>query len=286
MPYPGRRRRSLVCGRIVVVVVVVRLKMKMNQISSATQPGCWRPCVSHSRTQHRTSFDVYSTARRKRYAQIQIQRRAAEVAAAGSPSSSSTKDDCNKIVIVDNYDSFTYNLVQYIGDCGGDYVVYPNDLKTVEEIKKLNPTAVLVSPGPGCPEESGISLEVISLGVELGIPVFGVCMGHQCIGQAFGGDVIRHPTGVMHGKMSLCYHNGEGVLAGLPNPFKAARYHSLVIDKESCPEDLEVTAWCEDGTIMAVRHRKYPNIQGVQFHPESVLTEDGKRIVQNFVDMI
>ena len=193
----------------------------------------------------------------------------------------------HKIVIVDNYDSFTYNLVQYIGDCGGDYVVIPNDLKTVEEIKtQYKPSAILVSPGPGCPEESGISLEVISLGIELGIPVFGVCMGHQCIGQYFGGDVIRHPSGVMHGKMSLVWHTGAGVLEGLPNPFKAARYHSLVIDTKTCPEELEVTAWCEDGTIMAVRHRTYPNIQGVQFHPESVLTEDGKRIVDNFVHSI
>jgi anthranilate synthase component 2 len=210
----------------------------------------------------------------------------AAVDAMPSVGSAPEESELHKIIIVDNYDSFTYNLVQYVGDCGAEYIVIPNDLKTVEEIKAYKPSAILVSPGPGCPEESGISLDVISLGMELGIPVFGVCMGHQCIGQFFGGDVIRHPSGVMHGKMSLVSHTGEGVLEGLPNPFRAARYHSLVIDKENCPDDLEVTAWCEDGTIMAVRHKKYPNIQGVQFHPESVLTEDGKRIVRNFVRSI
>jgi anthranilate synthase component 2 len=189
----------------------------------------------------------------------------------------------NPIVVVDNYDSFTYNLCQYISDCGGEYIVFPNDAKTVDEIRAMKPSGVLVSPGPGCPEESGISLEIVeTLGKE-NIPVFGVCMGHQCIGQAFGGNVIRAPAGVVHGKMSLVHHTGAGVLAGLPNPFKAARYHSLVIDRDTCPEDLEITAWCEDGTIMGVQHKKYPNIQGVQFHPESIITEDGKRIVQNFV---
>lgn len=202
----------------------------------------------------------------------------------GLCTASSTKE--HPIVVVDNYDSFTYNLCQYISDCGGEYVVFPNDAKTVDEIRAMKPSGILVSPGPGCPEESGISLEIVqTLGSE-GYPVFGVCMGHQCIGQAFGGDVIRAPSGVVHGKMSLVYHTGEGILEGLPNPFKAARYHSLVIDKESCPDDLEVTAWCEDGTIMAVRHKKYPSIQGVQFHPESIITEEGKRIVQNFVDSV
>lgn len=190
------------------------------------------------------------------------------------------------IVVVDNYDSFTYNLCQYISDCGGEYVVFPNDAKTVAEIRDMKPAGVLVSPGPGCPEESGISLEIVeTLGKE-NIPVFGVCMGHQCIGQAFGGDVIRAPSGVVHGKMSLVHHNGAGVLKGLPNPFKAARYHSLVIDRETCPDDLEITAWCDDGTIMAVQHKKYPNIQGVQFHPESIITEEGKKIVQNFINML
>ena len=150
----------------------------------------------------------------------------------------------------------------------------------------MNPRGILVSPGPGRPEDSGISLEIIEkLGPE-GFPIFGVCMGHQCIGQVFGGNVIRAPSGVMHGKSSLVWHNNTGLVAGLDNPFKAARYHSLVIDKETCPEDLEVTAWCEDGTIMAVRHKKYPKVQGVQFHPESIITDNGMRIVKNFVDTL
>lgn len=185
--------------------------------------------------------------------------------------------------MIDNYDSFTYNLCQYLGDLGCDYVVYPNDLKTVEEIKAMNPRGVLVSPGPGRPEDSGISLEIIEkLGPE-GFPVFGVCMGHQCIGQVFGGNVVRAPTGVMHGKTSPVWHTGVGLLEGMESPFNVARYHSLVIDKDTCPDDLEVTAWCEDGTIMAVRHKRYPHIQGVQFHPESIITDNGKRIVANFV---
>lgn len=189
------------------------------------------------------------------------------------------------VVVVDNYDSFTYNLCQYLGDLGCDYVVFPNDAKSVEEIRSMNPAGILVSPGPGRPEDSGISLEIIEkLGTS--IPTFGVCMGHQCIGQVFGGKVVRAPCGVMHGKTSEVWHTNVGLVEGLPNPFKAARYHSLVIDKESCPEDLEVTAWCEDGTIMAVRHKQHPHIQGVQFHPESIITDNGKRIVKNFVDSL
>jgi anthranilate synthase component 2 len=156
----------------------------------------------------------------------------------------------------------------------------------VEEIKAMNPRGILVSPGPGRPEDSGISLEIIEkLGPE-GFPIFGVCMGHQCIGQVFGGDIIRAPSGVMHGKSSPVWHTNVGLVAGLDNPFQAGRYHSLVIAKESCPEDLEVTAWCEDGTIMAVRHKKYPKVQGVQFHPESIITENGMQIVKNFVDTL
>lgn len=188
--------------------------------------------------------------------------------------------------MVDNYDSFTYNLCQYLGDLGCEYVVYANDEKTVEEIQAMNPAGILVSPGPGRPEDSGISLEIIEKLGPAGFPVFGVCMGHQCIGQVFGGRVVRAPSGVMHGKTSPVWHTDTGLLQGLDNPFKAARYHSLVIDKGSCPEDLEVTAWCEDGTVMAVRHRRYPHIQGVQFHPESIITDNGKRIVQNFVESL
>eukprot|EP00878_Enallax_costatus_P005266 GHUV01005533.1.p1 GENE.GHUV01005533.1~~GHUV01005533.1.p1 ORF type:complete len:242 (+),score=53.92 GHUV01005533.1:80-805(+) len=188
------------------------------------------------------------------------------------------------VVVIDNYDSFTYNLCQYLGDLGADFVVFKNDEKTVDEIRAMNPAGVLVSPGPGRPIDSGVSLQVVK---ELGpdFPLFGVCMGHQCIGEAFGGDVVRAPCGVMHGKTSPVFHTNEGILEGLDNPFLAARYHSLVIKKEACPADLEVTAWTEDGTIMAVKHKKYPHIQGVQFHPESIITQNGKRIVENFVRM-
>ncbi|GAB4817321.1 hypothetical protein N2152v2_004367 [Parachlorella kessleri] len=206
---------------------------------------------------------------------------AAIVAPAASEAPASKRT--GPVVVVDNYDSFTYNLCQYLGDLGCDYVVFPNDAKSVEEIRAMNPRGILVSPGPGRPEDSGISLEIIQ---KLGptIPTFGVCMGHQCIGQVFGGQVVRAPCGVMHGKTSLVWHTNVGLVEGLDNPFRAARYHSLVIDKDSCPEDLEVTAWCEDGTIMAVRHKQYPHIQGVQFHPESIITDNGKRIVKNFID--
>jgi anthranilate synthase component 2 len=188
--------------------------------------------------------------------------------------------------VIDNYDSFTYNLCQYLGDLGCEHVVFANDEKTVEEVRAMNPRGILVSPGPGRPEDSGISLEIIQKLGPAGFPVFGVCMGHQCIGQVFGGDVVRAPSGVMHGKTSLVWHTDEGLLEGLDNPFKAARYHSLVIAKDNCPDDLEVTAWCEDGTIMGVRHKRFRHIQGVQFHPESIITDNGKRIVKNFVDSL
>uniref|UniRef100_A0A061RR11 anthranilate synthase n=1 Tax=Tetraselmis sp. GSL018 TaxID=582737 RepID=A0A061RR11_9CHLO len=147
----------------------------------------------------------------------------------------------------------------------------------------MQPAGILVSPGPGRPEDSGISLEIVERLGPLGIPVFGVCMGHQCIGQVFGADVVRAPCGVMHGKSSPVFHKDIGVLEGLPNPFKAARYHSLVLSEPSVPEDLEVTAWTSDGTIMGCRHRRFPNVQGVQFHPESVITDNGMLIVSNFV---
>jgi anthranilate synthase component 2 len=192
------------------------------------------------------------------------------------------------VVIIDNYDSFTYNLSQYLGDCGCEHVVYKNDEKTVDEIRRMNPRGVMVSPGPGRPEDSGISLQACAeLGPEFG--VFGVCMGHQCIGQVFGGTIVRAPTGLMHGKSSLVWHRTDmdTVLSGLPDPFQAARYHSLVISREGFPEDeLEVTAWTEDETIMAVKHKKYPLIQGVQFHPESIITENGLLIIKNWVRAI
>ena len=189
-----------------------------------------------------------------------------------------------KLLMIDNYDSFTYNLCQYMGALGCEYDVFKNDELTVDELRERAPRGVLVSPGPGTPEDSGISLEVVrELGKEL--PVFGVCMGHQCIGQTFGGAVIRAPCGVMHGKVSPVFHDDTGVLKGLSSPFNAARYHSLVVDRETFPEELEITAWTEDGTVMALRHRDLP-IEGVQFHPESIITETGMKIVQNWIESL
>ncbi|XP_030509395.2 anthranilate synthase beta subunit 2, chloroplastic [Cannabis sativa] len=193
------------------------------------------------------------------------------------------------IIVIDNYDSFTYNLCQYMGELGCHFEVYRNDELTVEELKRKNPRGVLISPGPGAPKDSGISLQTV---LELGpmVPLFGVCMGLQCIGEAFGGKIVRSPNGVMHGKSSLVYYDEkgeEGLFSGLSNPFTAGRYHSLVIDPDSFPhEQLEVTAWTEDGLVMAARHKKYRHLQGVQFHPESIITTEGKGIVQNFIKMI
>ncbi|XP_028121327.1 anthranilate synthase beta subunit 2, chloroplastic-like [Camellia sinensis] len=195
----------------------------------------------------------------------------------------------NPIVVIDNYDSFTYNLCQYMGELGCNFEVYRNDELTVDELKKKNPRGVLISPGPGTPQDSGISLKTV---LELGptVPLFGVCMGLQCIGEAFGGKIVRSPHGVMHGKSSLVYHNegGEdGLFSGLSNPFTAGRYHSLVIEKESFPhEALEMTAWTEDGLVMAARHKIYRHLLGVQFHPESIITSEGKMIVKNFIKLI
>ncbi|KAH7656600.1 Anthranilate synthase protein [Dioscorea alata] len=195
----------------------------------------------------------------------------------------------NPIVVIDNYDSFTYNLCQYIGELGVHFEVYRNDDVTVEELKGRNPRGILISPGPGTPQDSGISLQTV---LELGpsIPLFGVCMGLQCIGEAFGGKVVRSPFGVVHGKSSPVYYDekqGDHLFSGLPNPFTAARYHSLVIEKDSFPSDvLEITAWTEDGLIMAARHKKYKHILGVQFHPESIITTQGKAMVHNFIKLI
>ncbi|TAE56179.1 MAG: aminodeoxychorismate/anthranilate synthase component II [Nostocales cyanobacterium] len=194
------------------------------------------------------------------------------------------------IIVIDNYDSFTYNLVQYLGELAADFPVaadlqvFRNDKITVEEILALKPDAVVISPGPGRPEDAGISLEVIEkLGSNL--PILGVCLGHQSIGQVFGGKIVSAPE-LMHGKTSLVSHQGVGVFQGLENPMTATRYHSLVIDRDSCPDVLEITAWVEDGTIMGVRHRNYPHIQGVQFHPESVLTATGKQLLRNFLEQL
>ncbi|KAL5760793.1 hypothetical protein ACOSP7_019282 [Xanthoceras sorbifolium] len=216
------------------------------------------------------------------------------MAMVNSNARSSVLDNCRKInnypiIVIDNYDSFTYNLCQYMGELGCHFEVYRNDELTVEELKRKNPRGVLISPGPGAPQDSGISLQTV---LELGptVPLFGVCMGLQCIGEAFGGKIVRSPLGVMHGKSSLVYYDekGEdGLFAGLSNPFTAGRYHSLVIEKDSFPsEELEVTAWTEDGLIMAARHKVYKHLQGVQFHPESIITSEGKTIVRNFIKLI
>jgi anthranilate synthase component 2 len=194
------------------------------------------------------------------------------------------------IIVIDNYDSFTYNLVQYLGELGAELPVasevqvYRNDQISLAEIRQLQPAAVVISPGPGRPEDAGISLELIK---ELGptLPILGVCLGHQSIGQVFGGKIVSAPV-LMHGKTSQVEHAGTGVFQGVESPMIATRYHSLVIEKQSCPEVLEITAWVEDGTIMGVRHRDYPHIEGVQFHPESILTTSGKQLLRNFLERL
>ncbi len=190
------------------------------------------------------------------------------------------------LLMIDNYDSFTYNLVQYLGELGEDVRVYRNDRITPDEIAELHPERIVISPGPCTPREAGVSLAVIDAFAGR-IPIFGVCLGHQSIGQAFGGHIVRAGH-VMHGKTSAVHHHGQGVFAGLPNPFTAVRYHSLVIDKATVPACLEVTAWTEtpDGDldeIMGVRHKTLP-VEGVQFHPESVLTEHGRQMIRNFMN--
>jgi len=183
------------------------------------------------------------------------------------------------LVMIDNYDSFTYNLVQYLGELGTDVHVFRNDQVKVDEIETLAPDHIVISPGPGEPVDSGISLDVIrSLGPK--IPVLGVCLGHQCIAHVYGGQVTRAPR-LMHGKTSNVYHNGHGVYSGVPSPFTATRYHSLIVE-EPLPDILEVAAFTRDGEIMGLRHKEYP-LTGVQFHPESILTKHGKRILANFL---
>lgn len=191
------------------------------------------------------------------------------------------------IVVIDNYDSFTYNLVQYLGELGSEHPVaqtiqvYRNDQVSVAEVAAQEPTGIVISPGPGRPDDAGISLALIqTLGPK--VPILGVCLGHQSIGQVFGGTITSAAT-LMHGKTSLIHHQNVGVFRNLENPFLATRYHSLVIDRQSCPATLEITAWVDDGTIMGVRHRQYPHLQGVQFHPESVLTSPGKQLLSNFL---
>lgn len=186
------------------------------------------------------------------------------------------------VLVIDNYDSFTYNLVQYLGEMDVELEVHRNDQITLEKIRELKPDRILVSPGPCSPRESGLSNEVIR-GFGHQIPVFGVCLGHQCIGHTFGAEVIVNHR-MMHGKTSLIKHNGKDLFEGMPNPFAATRYHSLVIKRESIPDILEITAETDEGEIMGVKHRELP-IWGVQFHPESILTENGRQIMKNFLKL-
>ncbi len=194
------------------------------------------------------------------------------------------------IIVIDNYDSFTYNLVQYLGELGVEFPaveeikVYRNDQISLENIRQLRPDGVVISPGPGRPEDAGISLDLIrQMGPTL--PILGVCLGHQSIGQVFGGHIVSAPE-LMHGKTSQVFHTGVGVFRGLDNPLTATRYHSLVINRQTCPKALEITAWVEDGTIMGVRHQNYPHVEGVQFHPESILTTSGKQLLRNFLEQL
>jgi anthranilate synthase component 2 len=186
-----------------------------------------------------------------------------------------------RILVLDNYDSFVFNLVQYLGELGAEPLVHRSDALTIEQIEELAPDGVLISPGPGRPEDAGLSNSVITTFAGR-VPVFGVCLGHQCIGQVYGGDVVRAPE-IMHGKTSLISHEGRGVFAGLPNPFEATRYHSLVVERSSVPDVLEITAQTEDGLVMGLRHREF-DVEGVQFHPESILTAGGHQLVANFLE--
>ncbi|MEK6690348.1 MAG: aminodeoxychorismate/anthranilate synthase component II [Nitrospirota bacterium] len=184
------------------------------------------------------------------------------------------------LLMIDNYDSFTYNLVQYLGELGEDLRVYRNDKLTLKEIEILNPDRIVISPGPCTPKEAGISIDLIK-NFSGRIPILGVCLGHQAIGAAYGGDVIRADR-LMHGKTSMIYHNGKTIFIGLPNPFEATRYHSLIIKRETIPSCLEITAETKEGEIMGVRHKEFI-VEGVQFHPESILTKVGKDLLRNFL---
>lgn len=187
-----------------------------------------------------------------------------------------------KITLIDNYDSFTYNLVHYLGELGSDVTVYRNDARSVEEILAEKPAAIVISPGPCTPDDAGISLELIEKAPRT-LPILGVCLGHQSIGQAFGGKVIRAPQ-LMHGKLSQIHHKGEGIFKDLPDPFEATRYHSLIVERDSLPDCLHITAETNDGLIMALQHEKFP-IYGVQFHPESIASEHGHKLLANFLQL-
>jgi anthranilate synthase/aminodeoxychorismate synthase-like glutamine amidotransferase len=186
------------------------------------------------------------------------------------------------ILVIDNYDSFTYNLVQYLGELGADLEVCRNDKITVSGIRKMKPAKILISPGPGEPRNAGISEEVITT-FGSRIPILGVCLGHQAIGEAFGGRIVGAKS-LMHGKTSMIYHDGKGIFKGIKNPFEATRYHSLIVERKSFPDVLRITAETKDKEIMGLEHKKYP-IYGVQFHPESILTSEGKKLLKNFLDL-
>ena len=193
------------------------------------------------------------------------------------------------ILVIDNYDSFTFNLVQYLGELADQHPISEgirverNDHISIKEIKALSPDAILLSPGPGDPSQSGVCLDILK-SLSQQIPTLGVCLGHQSLAQIYGANVIR-ANELMHGKTSTIFHKGEGIFSGLPQPLIATRYHSLIVERESLPACLEITAWLEDGTIMGLRHREYSHIQGVQFHPESVLTESGHQLLSNFLSL-
>jgi anthranilate synthase component 2 len=186
------------------------------------------------------------------------------------------------LLMIDNYDSFAYNLVQYFGELGEEVMVFRNDEITPDEVARLNPARIVISPGPCTPSKAGISIPLIEHYCDSEVPVLGVCLGHQSIGQAFGGKIV-HAKQLMHGKTSPIFHHNAGIFRSLPNPFTATRYHSLVIERESLPDCLEITAWTEDGEIMGVRHKNRP-IEGVQFHPESILSEYGHKLLENFLN--
>jgi anthranilate synthase/aminodeoxychorismate synthase-like glutamine amidotransferase len=186
------------------------------------------------------------------------------------------------VLVIDNYDSFTYNLVQYLQELGAYTVVYRNDKVTLQELKKLKMKKILISPGPGRPESAGISIPVIKAFYQE-LPILGVCLGHQCIGSVFGGRIIKSKH-IMHGKTSFIFHNGKDIFRGLKSPFTATRYHSLIIDAKTLPKNLEVSAYTKDGTIMAVKEKSFP-LYGVQFHPESILTEQGRKLLENFLKL-
>ena len=187
------------------------------------------------------------------------------------------------LLLIDNYDSFTYNLVHYFGELGADVVVHRNDALDVQQAMALKPSAIVLSPGPCDPDQAGVCLPLTLAAAEARVPLLGVCLGHQTIGQAFGGKVVRAPQ-IVHGKLGAMNHAGKGVFAGLPSPLNATRYHSLVVDRDTLPDCLEVTSWLEDGLIMGLRHRELP-VEGVQFHPESIRSEHGHAMLRNFLDM-